>query len=247
MLLGWPSGGDFHIDPKVFTRSAYWGFYVHDDWRIVPKLTLNLGLRYDFDVPRWETQDRQSYWDLEAQSPIQVPGYDTRGVIRFVDADNRSPFEGDMNNVQPRLGFAYALNPKTSIRGGYGLFFTLSRATVFGHTGGGFNVNSTPTFTLDSNATRYATLADPYPNGMLLPPGREQGDAPSSAWAPAPSCPATTATPSTTPGTCPSSARSAGARCSRPTTPAAAARTCSSRSPPSLRCLRSIGRWGARH
>ena len=86
MLGGWPSGGDFHIDPKVFTRSAYWGFYVHDDWRIVPKLTLNLGLRYDFDVPRWETQDRQSYWDLEAQSPIQVPGYDTRGVIRFVDA-----------------------------------------------------------------------------------------------------------------------------------------------------------------
>ena len=137
MLLGWPSGGDFHIDPKVFTRSAYWGFYVHDDWRVVPKLTLNLGLRYDFDVPRWETQDRQSYWDLEAQSPIQVAGYDTRGVIRFVDGDNRSPFDGDMNNVQPRLGFAYALNPQTSIRGGYGLFFTLSRATVFGHTGGG--------------------------------------------------------------------------------------------------------------
>jgi hypothetical protein len=176
MLIGWPSGGDFHIDPKVYTRSAYWGFYVHDDWRIVPKLTLNLGVRYDFDVPRWETQDRQSYWDLDAQSPIQVPGYDTRGVIRFVDGDNRSPFDGDMNNVQPRLGFAYAVNDKTSVRGGYGLFFTLSRATVFGHTGGAFNVNSTPTFTLDSNATRYATLDNPYPNGMQLPPGREQGD-----------------------------------------------------------------------
>ena len=176
MLLGWPTGGDFHIDPKVFTRSAYWGFYVHDDWRVSQKLTLNLGLRYDFDVPRWETQNRMSYWDLDAQSPMQVPGYDTRGVIKFVDDDNRSPFDADMNNVQPRIGFAYALNPKTSIRGGYGLFFTLSRATVFGHTGGGFNVNSTPTFTLDSNATRYATLANPYPNGMLLPPGNTLGD-----------------------------------------------------------------------
>jgi hypothetical protein len=176
MLLGWPSGGDFHIDPKVFTRSAYWGFYAHDDWRVSPRLTLNLGLRYDFDVPRWETQNRMSYWDLEAQSPIQVAGYDTRGVIKFVDADKRSPFNADMNNVQPRLGFAYAVNPKMSIRGGYGLFFTLSRATVFGHTGGGFNVNATPTFTLDSNATRYATLANPYPDGMLLPPGRELGD-----------------------------------------------------------------------
>jgi hypothetical protein len=176
MLIGWPTGGDFHIDPKVYTRSAYWGFYVQDDWRIVQKLTLNLGLRYDFDVPRWETQDRMSYWDLEAQSPIQVPGYDTRGVIRFVDSGRRSPFDADMNNIQPRVGFAYAVDQKTSIRGAYGLFYTLSRATVFGHTGGGFNVNSTPTFTLDSNATRYATLANPYPNGMLLPPGRSQGD-----------------------------------------------------------------------
>ena len=33
MLIGWPTGGDFHIDPKVFTRSAYWGFFVHDDWK----------------------------------------------------------------------------------------------------------------------------------------------------------------------------------------------------------------------
>ncbi len=176
MLLGWPTSGDFHIDPKVFTRSAYWGFYAHDDWRVSQKFTLNLGLRYDFDVPRWETQDRQSYWDLEAQSPIVVPGYDTRGVIKFVDGNKRSPFDADMNNLQPRIGIAYALNPRTSIRSGYGLFYTLSRATVFGHTGGAFNVNATPTFTLDSNATRYATLANPYPNGMLLPPGRSLGD-----------------------------------------------------------------------
>ena len=58
MLMGWPTGGDFHIDPKVFTRSAYWGFFVHDDWKATEKLTLNMGLRYDFDVPRWETQNR---------------------------------------------------------------------------------------------------------------------------------------------------------------------------------------------
>ena len=93
MLLGWPSGGDFHIDPKVFTRSAYWGFYVHDDWRIVPKLTLNLGLRYDFDVPRWETQDRMSYWDLEAQSPYRCRlRHPRRHQVR--GRERRSPFDG---------------------------------------------------------------------------------------------------------------------------------------------------------
>ena len=110
-----------------------------------------------------------------------MAGYDTRGVIKFVDADKRSPFDADMNNVQPRLGFAYALNPKTSIRGGYGLFFTLSRATVFGHTGGGFNVNATPTFTLDSNATRYATLANPIRTACCCHRATRLATGPSSA------------------------------------------------------------------
>jgi len=177
MLAGWGTGGDFHIDPKVFTRSAYWGFYFQDDWKVTSKLTLNLGLRYDFDVPRWETLDRQSYWDLNAQSPVRVQGYDTRGVFKFTDKNRRSPFDSDMNNWQPRIGLAYAVTPKLAIRSGYGLFYQLSRATVFGHTGSGFVVNSNPTFSLDSNATLYAKLNNPYPDGMLLPPGRSLGDA----------------------------------------------------------------------
>ncbi len=176
MLLGWGTGGDFHIDPKVFTRSAYWGFYLQDDWKVTAKLTLNLGLRYEFDVPRWEKYDRQSYWDLDAQSPVKVSGFDTRGVLRFVDSKRRSPFDSDLNNWSPRVGFAYAATPKLAVRAAYGLLYQLSRATVYGHTGAGFNVNSTPTFSLDSNATLWARLNNPYPNGMLLPPGRSQGE-----------------------------------------------------------------------
>lgn len=176
MLIGWATSGQFHIDPKVFTRSAYWGFYLQDDWKITPKLTLNLGVRYEFDVPRWEKLDRQSYWDLDAQAPVQAPGYVTKGVFRFVDKKRRSPFDGDYNNWSPRVGFAFAATPKLAIRGGYGLLYQLSRATVYGHTGAGFNVNSTPVFTRDSNATLYARLNNPYPDGMLLPPGRSQGE-----------------------------------------------------------------------
>jgi hypothetical protein len=62
------------------------------------------------------------------------------------------------------------------VRAGAGLLYTLSRATVFGHTGSGFNVNSAMTWTRDGGATRYATLSNPYPDGMLLPPGRSLGD-----------------------------------------------------------------------
>ena len=177
MLLGWAGSGQFHIDPKAFTRSRYMGTYIQDDWKITRKLTLNLGLRYEFDVPRWETQNRQSYWDLDQKSPISVPGYDLRGVMKFTDDKTRSPFKGDYNNFSPRIGFAYAVNNKTTMRGAWGLLYQLSRATVYGHTGSGFNVNSAPTYSLDSNETLFATLSNPYPQGMLLPPGRAQGDA----------------------------------------------------------------------
>jgi hypothetical protein len=176
MLLGFGNGSSFHIDPKAFSRSAYWGMYLQDDWKVARNFTLNLGLRYEFDLPRYEEDNRYSYWDLEAKAPIQVPGYDLRGVFRFTDDKTRSPFDGDFNNFSPRVGFAWAVNNKTSVRAGAGLLFTLSRATVFGHTGSGFNVNSTMIWTRDGGATRYATLSNPYPDGMLLPPGRSLGD-----------------------------------------------------------------------
>jgi len=177
MLLGWATGSEYQIEPKTFSRSAYWGFYFQDDWKITSRLTLNLGLRYDFDVPRWERENRYSYWDLEAQSPVSAPGLDTHGVIKFNDDKRRSPFDSDMNNWQPRIGFAFAANPKTAIRGGYGLFYQLSRATVYGRPGTGFTINSPVVWTTDSNATLNRRLSNPFPDGILQPPGRSQGDA----------------------------------------------------------------------
>ncbi len=176
MLLGWPSGSEFQIEPKAFSRSAYWGFFFQDDWKITRKLTLNLGLRYDFDVPRWELQNRYSYLDLNADSPIKLNGTPLKGVLKFNDDERRSPFNADMNNWAPRIGFAYALNEKTAIRSGYGLFYQLSRATDFGRPGTGFTINSPVNWSLDSNATLNRQLANPYPDGVLLPPGRSQGD-----------------------------------------------------------------------
>ncbi len=176
-LLGWGNGGDYHLDPKAFSRANYWGFFLQDDWKITRKLTINLGLRYEFDVPRWEVMNRYSYWDLNAPSPISVPGYTLKGVYKFVNDQTRSPFDADMNNIAPRLGFAYALNNKTAIRAGAGIFYTLSRATVAGHTGSPFNTNSTPQWSLDSGATQFATLQNPYPVGLTTPLGSSQGDA----------------------------------------------------------------------
>jgi hypothetical protein len=177
MLLGWGSGSSFHHDPWSNSYSRYWGFYLQDDWKITRKLTLNLGLRYDFDLPRWEARNRYSYWNLDDPHPIngQVPGLELRGFYEFTDDNRRSPFNGDFNNWQPRVGIAYALNDKTSIRTGYGLFYTPSRATIKGHLGSGFMSNSTVEWSRDANATQFATLDNPYPNGLNLPTGSSLG------------------------------------------------------------------------
>ena len=177
MLLGWGTGSNFHHDPWSNSFSRYWGFYVQDDWRVTRKLTLNLGLRYDFDIPRWEKFNRYSYWNLDDPHPLngQVPGLDLRGFYEFTNDNIRSPFDGDYNNFQPRIGIAYALNDKTSIRTGYGLFYTLSRATIKGHLGSGFMSNSTVEWSRDANATPFGSLSNPYPNGLNLPPGNSLG------------------------------------------------------------------------
>jgi len=101
--------------------------------------------------------------------------YDLRGVYRFTDEKTKSDFDGDYNNVQPRVGFAYGLNDRTSIRGGFGFFYALSRATVKGHLGSGFTSSSNQIASLDGNRTRYATPSNPYPDGLNLPPGRSKG------------------------------------------------------------------------
>src|SRR4029077_9091874 len=76
-LLGIPASGDVSRTFASATASAYWGFYLQDDWKVSRKLTLNLGVRYDVDVPRTERYNRLSYFNINAPSPIQglVPGY----------------------------------------------------------------------------------------------------------------------------------------------------------------------------
>jgi len=156
MLIGWTSGGTYHIDPWSASASQYYGWYLQDDWKVTRRLTLNLGVRYDFDVPRTERYNRYSWFDFGAPSPLagKVAGFpDLKGQFKFTNANTRSPIDMDLNNVQPRFGFAYALNDKSAIRGGYGIFYTLSRATIKGHTGSGFSTGSNIESSRDGNLT----------------------------------------------------------------------------------------------
>ena len=119
---GW--GGGYEIPAWASTTSFRIAGYIQDNWRIIEKLTLNLGLRYDLDTPRTERYNRMSYLDPTVKSPLEIPEFpNLMGALGFVDNNNRHNYGWDKNNWGPRFGFAFKLEERTVIRGGYGLFY----------------------------------------------------------------------------------------------------------------------------
>ncbi len=171
-LLGYPSSGyvDRNIDP-AFVNFFYAGFF-QDDFKVTNRLTLNLGLRWDYETPAYERFDRlvQSL-DFNAASPIapQATGLNLKGAVRFANTGGapRGSFAPDRNNFAPRVGVAYRLSDKWVIRGGYGLFFLGQNATGSNQ---GYSQRTNATVTLD-NLTPAVSLANPFTNqvgGRLL-------------------------------------------------------------------------------
>ncbi len=180
-LLGTGSYGNFIQSYKnVATQSFYLGWYVQDDWRFTRKLTLNLGLRYDFDVPRTERFNRMNYFDPFALSPLaaRVPQFaNLRGGVVFVGVDgrSRSQFPLDRNNLAPRLGLAYQASRRTVIRAGFARMFAPSNHAAHGTVGNnGFKTENEWITSLDG-ITPFNLLRNPFPQGFRPNPGASLG------------------------------------------------------------------------
>jgi Carboxypeptidase regulatory-like domain/TonB dependent receptor len=147
MMLGYYSGvGGFFPGPLSPTNIAgnpqthvfnYYAPYVQDDWKVTQKLTLNLGLRWDYRAAAYE-ESNHFFWldvtnpngglcyaDKRLSSNGVAPGGDASSgpILRYCGS---VPHPGSKKPFAPRVGFAYRLTNKTVVRGGYGIFFDSS-------------------------------------------------------------------------------------------------------------------------
>ena len=122
-LLGQMNAASVQVSDKIPSRASYLALYVQDDWRVTDRLTVNAGLRWEVEFPRYVLGNKQNSFDPLAINPVSG----TPGVVTFagIDGTPERAFRTDWNNLGPRLGFAYRWNTQheTVIRGGAGIFY----------------------------------------------------------------------------------------------------------------------------
>ncbi len=165
---------------------------MQDNWKVHPKLTLNLGLRYDVSLPRTERRNRMNWFDPNVVSPLNggkisyVDPLTGQNVTRpllggemFNSASVRTNWLTDWKDFQPRFGFAYLFDKKTVIRGGYGIYYDQTRSGANGllsYGSQGFNQYTSVVSTYQNDgATPYLHLGNPFPNGLIPPSGSSLG------------------------------------------------------------------------
>jgi hypothetical protein len=196
-LLGVPvTNSNSLIDnPQQYdVSSMYHGLFVHDDFRVNSKLTLNLGVRYEFESGYTEKQGRMVIdFDRTVASPIRAAALanysanvpvgvpietfqNLSGGLIFANDQSTANQKTDTNNWQPRIGFSYAPNNKTVIRGGFGIFTApfqiVTQNVVFQP---GFSSPTTFTASTNNGLTFAGTLQNPFPTGIAASPGNAQG------------------------------------------------------------------------
>ena len=195
LLLGLPTDGYWDVNASEASQNMYLSLFIQDDLRLRSNLTLNLGMRYEKELPTTERYNRSvNGYDFATPSPISAAAaaayakspipeiapaqFRTLGGVTFATADRRNLFRTPPAAWGPRFGVAWkpsSLGGKTVIRMGMGLFFfPLNRAGT-GIDQTGFSQQTPLVRSLDGDLTPYATLSNPFPDGIIRPVGSAWG------------------------------------------------------------------------
>jgi hypothetical protein len=194
LLFGLPTSGSIAVNAARSEQSTFTGLYLQDDWRVTPRLTLSIGLRWEYEGADTERYNRTIRgFDFSAASPISaaaaaayakspdpilaVSALRTVGGYTFpgIGGQPRALWNADKNNFAPRFGFAYNLHHRMVVRGGYGIFYDVIGIDRTDVTQSGFSQGNTFLATSDNGMTWHATLRNPFPEGLQSPPGAKAG------------------------------------------------------------------------
>ena len=193
-LLGLPTGGGIDRNATPSFQDKFVGLYLQDDWKVSRKLTIGLGLRYELELPTTERYNRYNRgYDFNTANPIQdaarakyaqspisevpVSSFQTIGGLQFAGLNgvSRNYWNTNTKNFLPRIGVTYQLNSKMVLRGGYGIYFESLGPDRYTPQQAGFSYRTALTPSLDRGVTFLGTFADPFPNGVIEPPGSSLG------------------------------------------------------------------------
>ncbi|MBI4906957.1 MAG: TonB-dependent receptor [Acidobacteria bacterium] len=184
MLLGYPNSLSNTYNNQAAQGQRYYSLFIHDDWRITQRLTLNLGLRWDYESPVSDRFDRLvGGFDTTTSTRLGVNGPAVRGGLLFANKDDRLPYKRDLNNFGPRAGYAYRLSTKMVVRGGWGITYAptadVAPSTGFSYTtapsASVANAGILPITAPGCNGASCGMLSNAFPDGILGPPGRSLG------------------------------------------------------------------------
>jgi Carboxypeptidase regulatory-like domain len=192
-LYGLPTTGSISRNDSSAELSKMFAWYVQDDWKLSPKVTLNLGFRHELEFPETERFNRANRgFDLTDANPVQaaaqaayalnpvpqipVSQFQVLGGQKFVSPSQRGLYGLNALNVMPRVGIAYQVNTNTVVRAGYGIFYESFAADFIQPVQDGFSNTTSIVPTLNNGLSFQSTLDNyPFPQGIQLPTGSSLG------------------------------------------------------------------------
>jgi hypothetical protein len=180
LLLGYPASVSGFEGSKLFENIGYTAAFVQDDIRVNPKLTINLGLRWEHESGLKERNNNLIIgFNPDALNSLSsVVGVPVRGAVEFAGQNGRNQTGNYYySRFSPRFGLAYQVNSKTTVRGGWGIYWAPTIAFSAPYTPEGATATTQPLVSNDGFNTPLISLSNPFPGGLAQPAGTSKGDA----------------------------------------------------------------------